>query len=833
MPTLVTDLVAHWVRRNPEHPAVIDTDDAVMSYADLWRASDELARQLPIADGEVVGVSMSRGAAAVTAMLSVLRAGGIYCPTRPDDPPDRTRRLQDRVGIRFVLYEDGPGAIGIEDRGGSGRVLDTQGDRPIYVMWTSGSTGEPKAVVIPHRGVIRLAHDRTLVALGHDDRVAFASNPMFDAATWEVWATLGNGATIVVVDQDELLDAARLRSRFERAGVTRAFLSTSLFDLHAGRDPSMFGGLRSLIVGGESLRPRTIGAVLTSNSPPGELVNGYGPTECTTFATSHPITLDDIGGARIPIGTPLLETMVAIVDEEGRAVPAGEEGELWIAGSGVALGYLGVDGLMHDRFVEAAVDDDPPRRWYCTGDLARFTDRGRLDLLGRIDRQVKIRGHRIEPIEIEQAITMCDGVAEVAVVADRSSPIVRLCAFVVGRSSDEDDSPELAGAIRSHLRATLPSYMVPSRITVVDRLPLTANGKLDMTALLARPAAGDSEVSTETHHAGARNPTVTAITEQARIVLTDPGLAPDDDLWDAGLDSLSAIELATAVSGILGRDVHPSEFVRHSTAASVAAGQHTEPAAGAVDVTVFAEESSSDPIFVVVGSGTSPLALRHLALQLASKGRPLVAIEPGGPRSDRRTRRRIESLAERVVTAIESRRPEGPLVIAGWSAGGVIAAHAATLLENQGRSVRLILFDTVFLTPRLSITFASAAAGHMGRLLRARLRRVISRSTHPREHLDNEARGGIGVKVASMGTLLRFGLPASIAGPVLHLHVVGSMTERSVTDAIPDTTSIAVPGDHISMFDSQYSVSLAESVDEWLSVHDPIHRDDQRRPTPS
>ncbi|MFM8861076.1 MAG: amino acid adenylation domain-containing protein [Acidimicrobiia bacterium] len=816
----MTDLVAHWVARTPEHPAVIDVDGSVITYADLWRASGELSRQLPIVVGEVVGISMSRGAGVVIAMLAALRAGGVYCPTSPTDPRARTRLLQDRVGIRFVVHEDSAGAPTVEDRGGRGRVLDgdgdgDSGDRPIYVMWTSGSTGEPKAVVVAHCGVVRLVRDTSLMDLRTDDRVAFASNPMFDAATWEVWATLGNGATIVVIDQDDLLDAVRLRHRFEIAGVTRAFLTTSLFDMHVSRDPSMFGGLRTLAVGGEPLRPRTIGAVLASDTPPGELVNGYGPTECTTFATSHRIALGDVDGARIPIGTPLLDARVMIVDGDGRAVPAGEEGELWLAGRGVALGYLGPDGLEQDRFLEAVFDDDEVRRWYRTGDLVRLDERGAIDLLGRLDRQVKIRGYRIEPIEIEQAIASCDGVVEVAVVADRSSEIVRLCAFVVGNSSDADERASLVEQIRSHLRIQLPIYMHPARITVVDRLPLTVNGKLDVAALLDRQPTAPPPDATSSDATRYTDPLLTAVVDQARLVLADPILGPGDDLWEAGLDSLAAIELATALSEVLGRTIHPTKFLDHPTPAAIVAqdrSRHPRPSNG---ITVFDPSSAAEPIFAVLGRGTTPLVFRHVAQHLTGIGRQLIVIESGEFRPHVQGRDRIEAIAAAVAVEVESRRPDGVVLLAGWSAGGVIATHAAWLLEQRGRAVRLMLFDTIFFTRQRGERGATVMAGfrHVAR----RLRDALGRHTDADDH-DSHRIAQATQFTRQLRELRAYGAPPPLDAPVANLHVNGSAAESIVATTFPGSTAIEVGGNHNSMFDSSNAEALVRRLDQWLAT---------------
>ena len=827
----IDELVGERVLASPGWPAVIDSDGTVVSYAELWQAAGDLATRLPIADGEVVGVSMERGRAAVIAMLAVLRAGGAYCPTSPADPPVRTRRLQERVGMRFVLHADERGTITIDDRGGAGRVLDVADDRPVYVMWTSGSTGDPKAVVIPHRGVVRLVRDRTLMDPRPDDRVAFASNPMFDATTWEVWSALSNGATIVVIDSTDLVDAARLRSRFETAGVTRVWLTTSLFDLLATADASMFGGLRTVVVGGEQVRTRTIRSVLTSDSPPDHVVNGYGPTECTVFATSHRVRAEDLVAPRIPIGSPLANTVIAVVDDNGRPVPTGDEGELWLGGDGVALGYLGDDGLVLDRFVDAELDEGGRRRWYRTGDIVRVDEHGCVDCLGRIDRQVKIRGHRVEPIEIEHGIATFEGVAEVAVVADRSSDNVRLHAFIV-RNPPMNDDDSFIDQIRDRLRAEFPAYMVPARLTVVDGLPLTANGKLDTAALLTvdapPPTDGPSGSASDPP-----DPMVSMVLEQARVVLAHPHLGPDDDLWDAGLDSLAAVELASALSTVLDRGIHPTEFVGHPTATAIAALVHTSRDGQSDGVTVFDPSSTADPMFVVIGRGTSPLAFRHMARDVTTIHRSLVVLESAELRPSGPSGGWVESVARSVADEVERRKPDGVVLLGGWSAGGVIATEATSLLEQRGRDVRLMLFDTTFLArgrgQRTSV--AMAVVRHLARRLRDAF---VGRKD--RSEVDGERSDQAGAFIAQIRELRAYGAPPPISAPVANFHVAGSVSESVVASALPGSTAIEVGGHHNTMFNEPYSATLVAHLADWLADADPSSPDrseGQRRPTPS
>jgi len=823
------------VHAGPDRLAVVDTDGSTHSYRQLWDAAGDLADRLVLDEGEIVGICLPRGAAVVVAMLAVLRAGGVYCPLSPDDPPARTESLQRRVGMRFVLADGASGTTEIIDLGGRGRVLDvtTTHDRPVYVMWTSGSTGEPKAVVIPHRGVLRLMRDRTFMDLGPGDRVAFASNTMFDATTWEVWASLGNGATIVVVDQPDLLDTGRLRAFLDRSGVTRAFLSTSLFDMHVVRDPSMFGGLHSLAIGGEALRPHTIGVALASATPPGEILNGYGPTECTTFAVTHRVDGADVERPRIPIGRAFHATELAIVGDDGDVVEPGAEGELWLAGEGVALGYLGPDGLEHERFVETALGDDVRRRWYRTGDLVRTGADGSLDCLGRIDRQVKVRGFRVEPAEVERVLSRCPGVVEAAVVPEPTNVSMRLSAFVVLEAQSADLT-----AVRAHLRSELPGFMVPTRIVVVDALPVTPNGKLDTASLLARTSvpvdpADDVDLF---------DPQVAAVLDLVRTILDDPRIGPDDDLWDSGLDSLAVIELVDLLSPIVGSDLRPIDFVEHPSVAELVALADGSDHRRSTEVTVFNSGATGDPLFMVLGSGTSPLGLRHVAGLLAMQDRSLVVIEPDGLRSPHRADRRIEALADRVVREVRRRQPQGPLVLAGWSAGGAIATHATSVLKREGRDVHLALFDTLFFTPRdrrVTGSFSVEVLRHLVRRVRsgfavswARVRHSIGATNPTTDHPAEIDRHEMLADQARMfwiqlSVLRDYGPPPPIHSQVAHFHVRNSLAAPVLTSLIPDVDTIEVAGDHNSMFDAPNAPALVAAVEDWLTRtgHEQVRND--------
>ncbi|WP_157383971.1 non-ribosomal peptide synthetase, partial [Pseudomonas asplenii] len=351
-----------------------------------------------------------------------------------------------------------------------------------YIMYTSGSTGTPKGVLVPHRAVSRLVINNGYADFNRLDRVAFASNPAFDASTLDVWAPLLNGGCVVVVEQAVLLSLEDFRALLLAQSVTVLWMTAGLFHQYAVGLMDAFAQLRYLIVGGDVLDPSVIARVLAEGAP-GHLLNGYGPTEATTFSTTHEIT--SAGHGAIPIGRPIGNSQVYVLDALRQPVAIGVAGELYIGGQGVAKGYLNRPELNAAQFLADPFSDRAGALMYRTGDLARWTADGVVEYLGRNDDQVKIRGFRIELGEIEARLAACAGVREALVLARQDeSGHKRLVAYLVGEEGKALSAP----ALRSELVASLADYMVPSAFVILESFPLTANGKLDRRALPAPDA---------------------------------------------------------------------------------------------------------------------------------------------------------------------------------------------------------------------------------------------------------------------------------------------------------------------------------------------------------
>jgi amino acid adenylation domain-containing protein len=474
-------------RQHPDRPA-LTFHDHDYSYGDLDAASRSVAALLTRAGagpGTFVAIALPRSPRLIAGLLGVLRTGSAYLVLGDDQPAGRSAQIIAAGDVQISLGEL-PGVpeclplapwrelvrTGRELPGGTDAV---DAAAPCAVFFTSGSTGTPKGILSPHRATVRLADPADWIEHGPGLTSLQASPLSWDGLTLELWPALMTGGRVVLADAATVMpDDLR---RYVAAGVTTAWLTSSLLNALVTADVTAFRGLDRVLTGGEALSPGHIARLATA-LPTLKLINGYGPAENCTLTTTHEIRSDDLTGGPIPIGRPTARCGVAVVDENLVEVPAGELGEIVAYGQGLALGYLGDSALTVERFVEVA-----GRRVYRTGDLGRWDPAGRLTFHGRRDRQVKIRGYRIELAEVERRLRDLDGVHEVRVVVVDGSAGLRLRAFVVPAGTGV--APVLT---RGALAELLPAYMIPESIQPVPRLPLRPNGKVDDDALRAATA---------------------------------------------------------------------------------------------------------------------------------------------------------------------------------------------------------------------------------------------------------------------------------------------------------------------------------------------------------
>ena len=610
----VTELFRAMAKEHPEAPA-LDFGGRRTSYRALAARSGDLARRLAaggVGPGVPVGLCFERGPEMIVACLAVAEAGGTYVPLPPSYPPDRLAWIVEDAGIRLVLTRaedrealsaEAAAELEVLCLASDGAVATPAGDvpladpddrpdrpdrperpepaagDPLYALYTSGSTGRPKGVLVHHRAVVRLVRGTDYLQLGPDDRVGHLSNPAFDAATFEIWGALLNGATLVGIDRETALDPPRLAEALDAGGVTAMFLTTSLFNRLVYDAPEALGRVRAVLFGGEAADPVAVRHLLAT-APPERLINAYGPTENTTFSTWHRVVPGELpeGAVTVPIGRALANSTAYAVDPGLFPVPPLAVGELVVGGEGVAIGYLGRPALTAERFVPDPFGPAAGARLYRTGDLVRRRATGEIEFLGRVDDQVKIRGFRIEPGEVEAVLATVPGLQRVAVVVREDEPGERrLVAYAVaGEQGSPDAGTDPAGAVpaptpaelRRFLEQRLPSYMVPAAFVLLDELPLTANGKLDRRALPA-PVAG-AERGAEAELVPPRNALEVELAAIWSELLGVERVGVHDDFFTLGGHSLKATRLISRVREALGVEVPLRRLFETPTVAGLA-----------------------------------------------------------------------------------------------------------------------------------------------------------------------------------------------------------------------------------------------------------------------
>jgi amino acid adenylation domain-containing protein len=581
--TTIHALFREQARRTPEAVAVISGEER-LTYAELAAQASRLARRFRaegVGPDVPVVLLLERSAGMVAASLAVLEAGGAYVPLDPGDPAERLRFVLEDTGAPVVVAR-GALPAGVETQGARLLLLDSPDgpELPVaddagaanlaYVIYTSGSTGRPKGVAVTHRSVGRLVLGTDYLQIVPRDRVAHLSNPAFDAAVFELWGALLNGAAVVVIPRETALSPERLAAEIEARGVTAMFLTTALFNLLVREAPRALSAPRAVLFGGEAVDPGAVRACIEAG-PPERLLHVYGPTESTTFTTWHRVK-EVAEGETVLIGLPIANTTVHVLDLARRPVAVGVPGELLIGGDGLARGYFRRPGLTAERFVPDPFAEEPGGRLYRTGDLARRRLSGAIEFLGRIDHQVKVRGFRIELGEIETALAAHPGVAGAVVLAREDVPGERrLVAYVVPGEGEAPDVREL----RAFLADRLPAYMVPGAFVILGSFPLTPNGKIDRRALPAPERTGK-----EAARVAPRTPAEERLAEAWSTLLGVDPVGAHDDFFELGGHSLLATRLVSRVRDLFGIELPLKAVFESPTLSALAARIETARLAG-------------------------------------------------------------------------------------------------------------------------------------------------------------------------------------------------------------------------------------------------------------
>ncbi|MFQ5554515.1 MAG: amino acid adenylation domain-containing protein, partial [Acidimicrobiia bacterium] len=753
----------------------VSENGTVLTYGELVTAATDLASRLEAAGvrpGDTVGLGMGRSAGLIVAMLATLMADACYVPLDPSYPDDRLGLMREDAGLR-ALVGHGPDGYEVTPLGphAAPRFGD---DAPAYVMYTSGSTGRPKGVAIPHRAVLSLVCNADYAPLTDADVVAHASNTSFDASTWEVWGALLNGSSIAVLDNDTVTSPQRLADAIRSEGVTAMFVTTALFNSIAAVCPDAFATVDRLLFGGEAVDPRSVATILDT-APPRTLVHVYGPTEATTFAAWHEVEDVPLRARTIPIGLPIVNTSLHVLDAAMDPLPVGVVGELYIGGEGLAQGYVGDEELTQQRFVDDPFSTRPGARLYRTGDLVRRRRDGAIEYHGRADRQVKLRGFRIEPGEVEARLRDHPGVASALVRVWGRGQDRRLVAYLVPSPGAEIDVAALGATARS----ALPRHAVPGHFVVLDELPMTPNGKIDTGAL------PDPTGVTAAEHQPARGEAMLAMAEIWQDVLGASSVGATDDFFLLGGHSLLAVELMAAVERRFGAVVPLSTLFEAPTLAEFTRRTVSGTGSGPASQVVQIRGGSEPPLFCMHPGGGNIFSYAPLSRYLGPR-QGVVGIQARGADGIGTPHRTIEEMAEAYVGLIVATQPTGPYHLAGYSLGGTIAYETARRLVARGHDVALLaLMDTTL----------AGGAPFIARLAR-RVRMVITGGNSGRENVKEEVR----VSLRRLGGRLRHGpkwtyyrirrrpIPPALAGKRLtHIGIAAHRKYRPPRDPYDGT----------------------------------------------
>lgn len=571
----IAALFAQQAAQSPDDLAVI-FDDKFLTYQQLNQyangIADQLKHQYSVCHGDCIGVYLERSELTIIALLGILKAGAAYVPIDPDYPQKR---------IDFIIQDTACRVI-ISDKRHSQKIIAQDGEHEpqqfiinhdllttidqnpevigngeslAYVIYTSGSSGQPKGVMIRQKSISRLVLNTNYITIESCDCILQTGSLAFDASTFEIWGALLNGASIYLSNKETLLDLAETKQLIEDADITILWLTASLFNQWVDVDCSIFGNLKTILVGGEKLSAPHINKVRREH-PQISVINGYGPTENTTFTACYHIESDYQN--EIPIGSPIANTRIFILDPSSQLVPIGIPGELYTGGDGVAKGYLNQPDLTAEKFVSNPFDKSDTL--YRTGDLARWRDDGAIEFIGRNDNQVKVRGFRIELGEIETNLMLHAEVQQAVVIAFMNTVGTQeLAAYVVGSASLETNE------LTTFLRRSLPAHMIPAQLVKLDNLPLTINGKVDTRALpsLLANSSNTAEIIAP------RNEAETVLLTIWRTVLNRERLGISDHFFENGGDSIKAIQISSRLIA-QGWQMTVADLFTHPTVTALA-----------------------------------------------------------------------------------------------------------------------------------------------------------------------------------------------------------------------------------------------------------------------
>ncbi len=701
----IHELFEAQVRAHPESVALVFGGES-MTYGELNARANQLARRLlahNLQPGAPVAICVEPSVWMVVGLVAILKAAGAYLPMDPRYPKERLSFMLLDAGASILLTQQSllprlprgrakTICLDAADPSTQSQSIESPANRATpddaaYIIYTSGSTGRPKGVAVPHRAVNRLVLNTNFIQLDATDRIAQVSNISFDAATFEVWGALLNGGQLRGIKSDVALSPGDFARELREQGITAMFLTSALFSQLAAEAPGAFSTLRTLIAGGEALDPKWVRAVL-KDRPPLRLVNGYGPTENTTFTCCALLRDVPEDAPSVPIGRPISNTQVYILDTHRQPVPVGAPGELYAGGEGLARGYWNRPELTAEKFVTHQFDPGAPRQvLYRTGDLARYLPDGNIEFLGRLDNQIKIRGFRVELGEIEAVLGRAGGVRECAIkVCGSGAGQTRLAAYFVS----EGKRPPKSSQLRSFLGGQLPEYMVPSAFVHVQALPLTPNGKVDRRAL---PEPDHGREALEKKYASPRDALELELSKIWEDLLGIEPIGIEDHFFEMGGHSLLAVRMAARIEKAFGRKLSLAVIFMAPTIEKLAVVLRDQMRESSVtagtSVVELQPKGDRRPLFLVHGAGGGMFwGYVNLARRLGAD-QPVFGLSSRGldGRAEFET---IEEMAAQYVNDLRLVQPRGPYYLGGYCFGGNVAYQMACQLESQGEKVALL-----------------------------------------------------------------------------------------------------------------------------------------------
>jgi amino acid adenylation domain-containing protein len=700
-----------------------------LSYGELNRRANQLGRylrKLGVGPEVRVGICLERSLEMVVAVLGVLKAGGAYVPLDPGLPSERLEFMIQDARMDWVLAESGmtdmlASGVGVLVMAGAGNKpgwmedggveseLREEGDKVTgeslaYILYTSGSTGKPKGVMVPQRGLLNYVAYAAATYINEEIQGSVVSSPLsFDATLTTLLAPLVVGKRVELLAEDEGI-LNRLAERMfegERGQVFKVTPAHLEGLEYVKRGVEVGQARHRIVVGGEQLGAERLRKWKGELLPNAIFVNEYGPTETVVGSSVWNLAtqagMEELTGrAAAPIGGPISNARLYVLGEGDQLQPQGSIGELYIGGAGLARGYLNQQDLTAERFVPDRFDRVGGGRLYRTGDLVRWGENGALEFLGRRDNQVKLRGFRIELGEIEAALNQHEGLREsVVVMRGSTTEDKRLVGYVVAAKAGKEPA---AGALQHYLGEKLPEYMVPQAWVFMEKLPLTANGKVDRQTLPSPEPAENALISP-------RNALEWELVKIWEGMLTTSPVGVNQSFFDLGGHSLLAIRLISAIDSRLKTRLPLASLFKYPTIERLASLlRNTETEIPSTPLVEIQPGGSKRPLFFVHGAGGSAFVFTALARHLGPD-QPFFAFHDPRLESVEVEERSVEVLAQRYVQALRSKQPKGPYLLGGWSVGGLVAFEMARQLEQQGEKVAfLAILDRTALPRKKRLT---------------------------------------------------------------------------------------------------------------------------------